>query len=224
MDAVRISVPMTVPMILSLFIFENATVGSVVGFSDLFTKIAVWGLIFAIGTLWTAVSWHRYVLLEEVPSGLVPTFHLQIWPYFWRGVLIALVLGLAMLFAAFVTSAIASAVGVPLLAVASTLILTLLMSWTFYLLSPILPAAALGQKMSFAQAWEHSEDFAGAIFALTISHLVFVGVLNFVLGMIAGQLGPIGVFLSVVVNWFSIMLGISVLTSIYGVVVEERTL
>jgi hypothetical protein len=50
--------------------------------------------------------------------------------------------------------------------------------------------------------------------------------LNVGVAVITGAIfqGPVGVFVDIIVNWTTLMVGTSILTTLYGVVVEKRTL
>ena len=70
-------------------------------------KAAPWGwlilgvAIFSFCFLWIAVAWHRYILLNEVPTGLVPRFNGgAMLAYFGRGLLIGIAILLSVLVAA----------------------------------------------------------------------------------------------------------------------------
>lgn len=179
-------------------------------------------LLLAISGLWVAVAWHRFILLEEYPTGAVPAFHGgRMLAYFWRALLMGLTVGLG---------AILVITGVWLLlfwavplAVLITIIVGIGTSWAFYRLSPILPGAAVEKPLTMGQAWEATKPLSGAILVTMFLFVVSIVILLFVGALIAGLIPFLGGLLLLGVNWLYIMLGISILTTIYGIAVEKRS-
>ncbi|MEP1929779.1 MAG: hypothetical protein ABJJ37_00680, partial [Roseibium sp.] len=67
---------------------EDATQASGSGFLDL-----VFAAASLIISLWIAVAWHRYILMEEVPQGFLPKWHGdRMAAYFGRSILIMLIM------------------------------------------------------------------------------------------------------------------------------------
>lgn len=173
--------------------------------------------------LWIAVSWHRFVLLEEYPKSWFPAFHgTAIISYFGHGILIfALVLAallavttVAGLFLVWMGSAGAFVVGVLAFAVAS---------YVFYRLCPVLPSAAVNRPMSIGEAWN-----ATAGNGATIGVLVFLLILSSLVVQVPNQIGGadtvIGIIYSLVLGWFLMLIGVSVLTTFYGHFIEGRAI
>jgi len=173
--------------------------------------------------MWVAVAWHRFVLLEEYSNGVVPTFHGgRMLAYFGYGLLLGLVVGLA-------TVVVAVLVGgalfwAPILAIAAAGIVAIAGCWAFYRLSPILPACAIGNKMGMKEAWAATKPMSGSILGAMVIFVVSILALAF-LGVLIGSIIPIlGGVLLLAFNWLYILLGISFLTTLYGVAVEGRTI
>jgi hypothetical protein len=183
-----------------------------------------------LASLWIAVGWHRYVLVMEQP-GVTPPFHGDLMlSYFWGSVLlgigIALVAVVVGLLAGIVLQPFAGsplnpngAAVVTVLAIVYSVALTL-----FYRLSPVLPAAALGQGMSFREAWDRTTGASGTFLLL--------GAFTVVIALAAGAIGDL-LFSSLpilwiawqfVTTWVFLMVGLSILTTIYGHYVEKRAL
>jgi hypothetical protein len=191
--------------------------------SGLWVGYVFYILVSVIAALWIAVSWHRYVLLEEYPSGWFPTFHGgAIMSYFGRGFLVGLLivgvvlvvmllLGLVMVWAGA-----AGAMLVAVLAFATA-------SYLFYRLCPVLPSAAINQHMSFGDAWRATSGNDS-----TIAVLVILLILSSIVVQLPNQIGgpdsAIGIVYSLVVGWFMMLIGVSVLTTFYGHFVEGRTI
>lgn len=174
------------------------------------------GLAALMASLWIAVAWHRFVLLGEMPEGWLPR-----WPgaaipgYLWRSVLI----GLAVALAALPVGAVAAVFLPPMLMLAVTVGVA---SYVFFRLSPILPAIALGEALSFRAAWQATGDAAGTMAGL--AGLMILGSLALqVPTLLSGDPNSLlSLVYSVVVGWFATMIGISLLTTVYGYCVEGR--
>ena len=178
--------------------------------------------------LWIAVAWHRYVLRVEQPGAAVPPFHGdRILSYLGNSLLIVLilipvsiVLGLivGLLASPFVSSA------EPSLAVALVFGLLVYVPVVIigYRLSVVLPASALGEPLGLGGAWAATQGEAGTILALALVSLVSAFVIDlpatYLLGGIAAQLW------TVATQWVVLMVGISILTTLYGHFVEKRPL
>lgn len=95
--------------------------------------------------------------------------------------------------------------------------------WTFYRLSPLLPAAALGESMGVKQAWEATSELSGSVLAAALLLIFFSFLAAAAALLIMFQVSIlIGVILIAVLQWAYTMVGISILTTIYGVAVEGR--
>jgi hypothetical protein len=180
-----------------------------------------------------AVAWHRYVLLEEHPEGWWPKpLGGGAWRYIGRLVLIGLIIGLPIGIVAMAVvagtmdpNAISPNMGP---AIGVIVVLGLIGGWIGYRLSIILPAVAVDQTMSMGESWKVTKAKAGGIFLV----MILIGVFQFLLdlpGAIVAEAGGdagtmfYGLY-SVVTGWFNAMLGLSILTTMYGSLVEEREL
>lgn len=179
---------------------------------------------YVILSAWMAVGWHRFILLEEFPSGYIPPWRGdEIKIYFWRVLMLALLL-----------AAIAAAIIVLVFLISSvvlgSLMLTLLaiiaipvLTWLTFRVSMMLPAAALGESMSISESFRATEAHSGTIFVFALIYLGVTVVLQICFGVLL-FVPVLGVLFQLVGSWFSILLGLSVLTTIYGVAIQGRTL
>ena len=221
-QALRLSTPMIALTFLSFFLFgpENTVqMDSMDGVAMPSPLLVVLNIAILIAALVVAVAWHRFVLLEEETNTPFPAFHgPQVLAYFGK----ILLLVLAVMAVAFCVSIV-----IGLLSILSQVFLALYipmglaLAWGFYRLSPILPAAAVGKPMTFREAWDTTEPYSTALFAL-IFVTFLVGLLVGLAFMLLAFVPIILVVVALVVNWFFMMLNISVLTTIYGVSVEGR--
>lgn len=172
---------------------------------------------------WVAVAWHRYVLLEETPPGLLPAFRSElVWPYLGRSVLIALILIVAAIPLGLVMGLVFAAGQSIIATVIVGLVLWIVLGWLGMRLSLVLPARAVDKPITFGESWAATAPASGPI-ALVV---VVLGVLNVVLGLLFAQIGAniLGTLLGLLLQWFTALLGLSVLTTLYGSLVERRPL
>lgn len=185
------------------------------------------GMLAIVASLWIAVAWHRYVLLNEGVSRVLPPFHgRRMLTYFFLGFALAVVAGIPAIVIYFVVGFPMTMLGpmgefigfVPALAVGLVI---------FYRLSPLLPAAALGQPLPIGDAWQATKGATGTLVGLAIMSAI-AGVIISLPGVALAFMGPIGQTLSLAWNfaigWLVVVAGVSILTSIYGVYVEGRAL
>lgn len=170
---------------------------------------------------WMAVAWHRYVLLEERPQTLLPNLNGQyVKAYFWVACKYTLLVVACLAPVAFLVSWLLLASGFNL--DTTKLILGLIMIVGYALmfrLALILPAAALGKPISLKESWRATNGYFGA--------LIVVAIASNLLRNLVGLFDGIGIFsllLIVIVNWLSLAVGISVLTTLYGYCLENREL
>ncbi|MGX9352466.1 hypothetical protein ACS3QZ_14785 [Shimia sp. W99] len=223
--SLRLSSPLVVIMVLGLvlvgpefFVQEPDPSGR----TEVSPTSSLLQLLLAISALWVAVAWHRFILLEEYPTGAVPAFHGgRMLAYFWRALLMGLTVGLGAVL--IVTGVWLVLFWAAPLAVLITIVVGIGTSWAFYRLSPILPGAAIEQPLTMGQAWQATKPISGAILATMFLFVVSIVVLVFAGALVAGVIPLLGGLVLLGINWLYIMLGISILTTIYGIAVEKRT-
>lgn len=186
-----------------------------------------WDVLGLVCAYWVAVAWHRYVLLNEYPDAVLPAFRGgRVLAYFGRVVLLALVLVLPLIILGVVTANLVGGrggswpVGLTVLFVIAGAVFF----WASTRLSMVLPAAAIGEPLGLAGAWAATQPISLRVFGL-------LG-LFFGLGVVLG-IGLVGLFLispivaligMAAIQWFLMVLGLSVLTTLYGVYVEGRAI
>jgi hypothetical protein len=179
-------------------------------------------VVFIAAALWVAVAWHRYILLEDAPKGILPPLHQdRILAYLGKGFILFLLFLVA---AAIVFGIIAAlAVVIPALAVVLGVAVGLAMIVVFYRLSVILPAAALGEPLSLSRALEETRGSTGTIVVIAVCMVLLQLVLQGIV-MILSFIPLVGIVVSLAVTMFTTMLGISILTTLYGYYIEKRDL
>ena len=185
-----------------------------------------------------AVSWHRYILLDEIPQGWK---RLRVDSLTWRyiGNIILMVLlimactigaGLGIALGGYILNAILGETPAMVVVVSALLFMYLYAVVAAYRLSVKLPAVALGRvDFSMGGAWRATEGNMWRMLGLLI--LLIICMLLVGLGMLAvayvfNKFGTVGLSLSiaiqVMVNWVATILGVTLLTSLYGFFVEGR--
>jgi hypothetical protein len=185
-------------------------------------------LLLLIGFASMAVTWHNYILRDEMPRGLaLLRIDGTVLRYFGNFLLLSLIM---------VGVAIPAAAVSSLLGVAGAVFLLpyvfLVMMPVFYRFSIKLPAIAIGRKdFSMRDAWNFSAhnwwQIVGLVMLSILLSLV-VGIAASAFGFVVQNLlgGYAGVVIDtivqLVVQWFFTILGITMLTSLYGFFVEKR--
>lgn len=180
--------------------------------------IAVFGLV-CVSMISFAVNWHRFVLLEEYPSGFVPVIRRgEMWRYFGYSI--------AIIFLVFLMT-VPVLLGVGLLATLAfgmlpliEFIATFLVTMGALRLGLILPAVSIGDSSSLSKMWGKTSGNSGALLVLAF----FVTLLSLLAENLPTLLshGAIGVAVAVVMQLFLLVLNISILTTLYGHYVEGR--
>lgn len=186
-------------------------------------EAGIFGLLFlatVVASLWIAVGWHRFVLEEEYPRGWVPRWHGgAMLSYLWRSILVFLAVAVLMLVAGLIV-AMAALISPALIAIFGLGIVGL-GSYLFFRLGVTLPATAVGHKLSLRESWNATRDRDGAIVVLafiTIAATALIQLPNF-----AGEpRSLLTLVYTLVTGWVATMVGISVLTTLYGHYVQGR--
>ena len=204
----------------------------------LFAVVAPLSIASIIAYASIAVSWHRYILLDEIPEGWKRLrIDSLMWRYIGNFILMVLLVaacaigaGLGIALAAFILTAIVGETLSIVIVVPAILFMYSYAIIAGYRLSVKLPAVALG-RMDFrmGDAWRATEGNMWrllGLLTLLILCLLLVGVAMFAITFIFNKFGAVGLSLSVavqvMVNWVATILGVTMLTSLYGLFVESR--
>jgi hypothetical protein len=181
----------------------------------------VLGLLAVIASLWIAVAWHRFALTGESTSGWLPQFHgSAVMGYLGRSILIGVLVVLGVMVLSIPIGIIS--IGLPALAGIMSLILIGAAAYLFFRLGIMLPAAALGEKLTLGETWDVTKGRSSIILVLA---LIVVGasvIIQLPSWFNDNPSSIINMVYSLVVNWFATIIGISVLTTLYGHFVENR--
>ncbi len=205
--------------------FSGSNVGVVMGLFIAAMVFLFWGVTLV------AIAWHRYILLEEVPQGLVPyRKEFQVGRYFWLGIgislLATLVVGLVsvilgMIVGPFVAST-TTGQGVGGISFFMSLLMGVILAVIYLRMALVLPAVALGGQLTIGQAWTQTSGYTGAIFVLALALAFINAVVPIVITLVLGELVWINMAAVVLYQWFYFMLSISVLSTLYGHIVQKR--
>lgn len=228
-SALKISLPVIAMIILGLLLTPTTREAVATGAEPL--SPVPWIALQLLGgfaTLWVAVAWHRYVLLAEYPASVLPRFHGgRVLAYFgWSLVLGVVLFALpGAVIALLAWAATGGAIEEPSAAVVLPIVLAaLVLVWVSMRLSLVLPAAAIGERLGLRDSWQATRPIALGIiglFALTIGFamLLMVGVM-----VLYYTLPMTGQIAAAIVQWIMMLLQLSILTTLYGVYVERRSL
>ena len=186
-----------------------------------------------------AIVWHRYILLEEVPQGIIPyrkEFH--VGRYFWYGIGISL---LALIIVSIVGGILGLIVGPFMLdslenmgstqdmaagafgmAFLIGLVMGVILAVLYLRMALILPAVALGEGLTLGQAWKATSGYTGTILVMAVVLAIVNAIVPMVIGMAFGELVWINLALTALYQWFYFMFGISILSTLYGHIVQKR--
>jgi hypothetical protein len=231
-NALRISLgPLAVAILLSVaiigvlqvsaarvaFEFASGTMSPNVGFA-----VLLLAFLYVVVSAWIAVSWHRFILLEEYPGLLPALAGRPVLPYVGKTFLLGLVMILVMIPAIIVIALLSGLFG-PTSGLFSILGvgLALYFSYMWLRLGLVLPATAVARPMGITDSWRSTAPYANAI--LGTGALLIL--LNTGVSLVSSILpAALTLVLDVIVSWVTVMVGTSVLTTLYGVIVERRTL
>ena len=184
-----------------------------------------------------AVNWHRYVLLDEIAEGWQ---RLRMDGLMWRYIGNAFLIGLILMAGVFVAVLIFVLVGLGVNAAIGEASLIVIVPCVFalyayafvsaYRLAVKLPSVALGRNdFSMRDAWRATDGNFWQILGLVLLFflcLFLVGLAMLLVTYLFGQLGMVGLSVSlaiqVAVNWVATILGVTLLTSLYGFFVDGR--
>lgn len=188
--------------------------------------------------LWAAVAWHRFVLLEEYPTGLFPNWRgSNIANYLGNAILIGLVLIAAGIAAGILIAILIAAIQSVALAVVLGVGLVFAMSWIATRAGLILPASAVGERLSISESWKATAPVSGQIILPIIVIAIASTILNQAIAAAFGTAVPTapglppqvvlsmpGVLLSIAVGWIQMLVNLALMTTLYGNLIEGRQL
>lgn len=183
------------------------------------TAIFLSSVIWFIGIIWIFVNWHRYILLSEYPKGWMPPLRGdRIWAYFWKSFQIGLIAMLASIPAIFIAAAFGG------LGIYVSLVWFAFVMYAVFRISPVMPAVAVGQPLAFGEAWRATAPGASALVLVIILLMVMDFVMNVLGNAVMGVSVGLGLPIVIICSAATSLIGVSVLTTLYGHYIEKRVL
>ncbi len=222
--AIRISGLLFLVQLIATLLVSRHAMGAMEGaFGGGTLNVILLSLLTLVSSLWIAVAWHRFVLRVEQPGAFLPAFHGgRMLAYLGYSILIGVALAGVVVVMAFLVSRLAPVNGLvmPILVSLVVFVPAVLLALR---LSPLLPAAALGDRLGIGDAWGATNGATGDLLVLAIlavlgSVLIDLPVLSLMNVM------PLAMAWTFVTAWIKTMVGASILTTIYGHYVEGRPL
>lgn len=194
------------------------------------TTIA-FSIVAAAAALWIAVAWHRYVLLDEAPGAALPVFHGdRVLAYFGNTLLVGLIafaialvtfLPLGLLMAGFARGGAVASYAALLVPLISIFVIAVFM----YRFTLILPASAVGKPIKLSEAWAATRGANGAIFVIAFLSSLCVVVLSLpVVWLAQSGIWWVAAIWEILVGWIQLIVGVSIVTTLYGHYIEKRPL
>lgn len=199
---------------------EGLADGRVTPDANIYLATGLAMVVMVLAFCWAAVGWHRFVLLDEQPGALLPSFGWSyIKSYYWACIRIFLVV-FAIMFLMTLFMSVLSSVGLGIVVIFPALFLVSIVCYVLsFRFSLILPGAAVGKPMSLVQSWNATRG-------QSLTFLIIL-VLMFGFGILVEQfllLGFVGTIIWAFLSWLGFAFGISILTTFYGIFVEKRDL
>lgn len=175
------------------------------------------GLIWLLITIWIYVSWHRYILLEEYPTGWIPPLRMdRISSYIGNGLMIFVAM-----FAGIIILGLAGALLGPV-AVIVIVPGMIALAIAAYRLFPVLPAAAIGKPLTLREAWTATEGSTGSIVVMVLLMALMQLLLSIVVGIVVAIIPIIGIAVQTIFTLILALINVSIMTTMYGHYVEGR--
>ena len=182
---------------------------------------------------WVAVTWHRFFLSAEVPTFIPQLQDRPVKAYMGKSVILVFVMLLALIPMIIVMFVLGSAFGISTFEanVASfsaaqtvlNLIFGAIFGYVWFRVALGLPAIAIGDDMKVSESWAATAELRSTIFGVALGMALINTAVSFLSIPIASLGGSQSVFFEVVLNWITIMVGVSVLSILYDKLHPSRS-
>lgn len=226
--AVRISaVPFVILSVITTMNFASSF-GSVTATSQEHTQSdflsALMLLPTAFLTFWIVVGWHRFILLEERPRSIIPPFHgSRVFAYFLTGLVIYVAAAFVVLVLLVPLSMLGAGIGLRAGLNVVAIAVMVAVGLVFARLIVLLPAAAIGHRLGVSGAWEATIGSTGTFLLLGFL-LMGAGMVMAVTALVIIVFPPALLVIQIIYQWITMIVGASILTTLYGHYVEKREL
>lgn len=178
--------------------------------------------------IWIAVAWHRYVLLGEEPVGYVPPFMGErMGSYFIKSLLIGLVLLVLGMILGMIIAVLFGRLmmGGPFFAMLLMAVLVQVpMIFLGLRMAAALPGMALDQNPPLMAGWQATEGEWRPLLQLAAIMALAIWVVNLIGWFVFGGYGVMAQLWALIAGWPVTMVGLSILTTLYGHYIEKRPL
>ncbi|KAB7613738.1 hypothetical protein F9L33_10215 [Amylibacter sp. SFDW26] len=232
-DVIRITFVPWLAILALLFASNNVRFGTmfpepmdITNLSDETTEAFLITLAILIVTLcvylWVIVGWHRFILLGEGPNRFFPNWHGdQNIAYFLSSLMIFLTMIIPMLIFGAIVASIGISGGYTVFFIMSFLF-SLFIWFIGTRISLVLPAAAIGTPMKISESWEATEGENMTIFKLALMLSAITAIVGLLVKAIAFNI--VGILLAQLLNGLLGLYSVSIITTLYGVLIEKREL
>lgn len=181
-------------------------------------------LVAILAYLWIAVAWHRFVLTgEESPSWLPQFESARIFAYFGTLLLLGALFSVAAAAFALIASAALMVLG-PGAAQLVPLLVMFLASGPAFRLSAALPGVALEPGHRIGEGWAATQGETGTLYTLGAIWIGAMILLRIPDALFMALSTPLWMIWNLITQWIVMMVGISVLTTLYGHYIQKRAL
>lgn len=197
------------------------------------TKVALMMVVLQVMFVWVAVNWHRFVLQSDSTGNGIPPFRKKpVWDYILATLFLSVVLvppisfsaGVLVGIAAGLANAIKSTFGlvVAFVVFAPPLLMVLTIAFRAGI---FLPGVAVGSGTKMGQGWEASKlqlvPFMTLVFLFVAASLLLDWIGS---ARMFDPFTDLGLTWIATRLWIKTMLGLSILTTLYGHYIEKRPL
>lgn len=178
-------------------------------------------------TAWVAVGWHRFILLEEYVQLLPQVRDRPIMGYILTSLAISFWVIIASFIAGLIVGFALAATGlqdavVP--AFIGGLLIGLVVSFVWFRLGLSLPALAIGERMRLRESLAATKPISSTILQVVLIVALLNALGQSAIGTLAGLGMTVTIIASLALYWVSFMVGLSILTTFYGHLIEGRDL
>ena len=178
--------------------------------------------------IWIAGAWHRYVLLGEEPVGYVPPFMGErMGQYFIKSLLIGLVLLVLGMILGMIVGTLFGRLMMdgPLMAMLLMAVLVQLpLIFLGLRMAAALPGTALGENPPFLAGWQATAGEWRPLLQLSVIMALALWAVNLISWFVFGGYGLMANIWQLIAGWPVTMVGLSILTTLYGHYIEKRPL
>ena len=178
--------------------------------------------IFFIAMSWIAIAWHRFILIEESGNQLIPIWNnLRVLKYSIKTIAIISSVIFILIIPFSMLNIFINGLGLVAILPIVNILLFISFYYLFFRAGLVLPSIALDETMSIRKSFRETKDISNEIWGLAA--IVITMILS--IGIISGILAPsniIGVLVTSFFQWIVVMISASLMTTLYGHVVERR--